>query len=84
MSGGSVAEEMIAHKHPAIFPEALVRDHMISWSNENDLVYDPMMGSGTTIKMAIALNRQYIGSEISDEYYQLAIERLKQYNSNRL
>jgi len=84
VGGGSVAEEMIAHKHPAIFPEALVRDHMISWSNENDLVYDPFMGSGTTIKVALVHNRKYIGSEISTEYFDLAVERLSEYNSKRL
>src|SRR5690606_14128890 len=54
--------------HPAVFPEALARDHILSWSNEGDLVYDPFMGSGTVAKMAILTNRNYIGSEISPEY----------------
>ena len=80
VSGGSVAEEMIAHKHPAIFPESMVRDHIISWSHQGDLVYDPMMGSGTVAKMALKLNRFYIGSEISSEYCEIIKERLKKYN----
>jgi site-specific DNA-methyltransferase (adenine-specific) len=77
VSGGSVAEEMFAHEHPAIFPEALCRDHMISWSNKGDLIYDPFMGSGTTAKIAIKNKRNYIGSEISTEYCQMAEKRIK-------
>jgi site-specific DNA-methyltransferase (adenine-specific) len=38
-------------KHPAPFPEQLAMDHILSWSKENDIVYDPFMGSGTTAKM---------------------------------
>lgn len=63
--------------HPAMFPEKLANDHIISWSNENDLVYDCFMGSGTTAKMAKINNRNYIGSEISKEYCEIAEERLK-------
>ncbi len=63
-------------KHPATFPEQLANDHIISWSNEGDLVYDPFMGSGTTAKMAILNNRKWIGSEISEEYCNIANERL--------
>ena len=63
-------------KHPAVFPEQLANDHIISWSNENDLVYDPFMGSGTTAKMAVLNNRNYIGSEISLEYIEIIENRL--------
>jgi site-specific DNA-methyltransferase (adenine-specific) len=63
--------------HPAVFPESLVRDHILSWSNENDLLYDPFMGSGTTAKMAILNNRQWIGSEISEEYCHIINNRIK-------
>jgi site-specific DNA-methyltransferase (adenine-specific) len=71
------AKDKIAYKHPAIFPEELVNRHIISWSNENDLIYDPFIGSGTTAKMAILNNRKFIGSEISEEYYKIANERLE-------
>jgi DNA modification methylase len=54
--------------HPAPFPEKLVEDHILSWSNSGDLIYDPFMGSGTTAKMSFLLNRNYIGSEISSKY----------------
>jgi DNA modification methylase len=65
--------------HPAMFPEQLANDHILSWSNENDLVYDPFMGSGTTAKMAILNNRNYIGSEISKDYVEIANKRLTTY-----
>lgn len=66
--------------HPAVFPEQLAHDHIISWSNEGDIVLDPFMGSGTTAKMCKLTNRNYIGFEISEEYCQIAKERLKQIN----
>ena len=62
--------------HPAMFPEKLANDHIISWSKENDLVYDPFMGSGTTAKMAKLNNRNYIGSEISKEYCEIIKKRI--------
>lgn len=65
-------------QHPAIFPEQLAHDHIISWSIENDLIYDCFMGSGTTAKVATQLNRNYIGSEISKEYCDIAEKRLVQ------
>jgi len=64
-------------EHPAPFPEQLVNDHIISWSNEGDLVYDPFMGSGTTAKMSILNNRNWVGSEISSEYCKIIEERVK-------
>lgn len=62
--------------HPAAFPEQLVQDHIISWSNEGDTVFDPFAGSGTTAKMALLNNRKFIGCEISDEYMGIIYERL--------
>ena len=65
--------------HPASFPDILVSDHIKSWSKEGNLVYDPFMGSGTTAKMAHLLKRNWIGSEMSEEYVELANKRLWQY-----
>ena len=65
-------------KHPAPFPEQLAIDHILSWSIEGDVVYDPFMGSGTTAKAAILTSRAYIGSEISQEYADIAEQRLIQ------
>jgi site-specific DNA-methyltransferase (adenine-specific) len=69
-------KDKIAFKHPAIFPEKLVEDHILSWSNEGDLILDCFMGSGTTAKMAILNNRNYIGFELSQEYVDIAEDRL--------
>lgn len=63
-------------KHPAPFPEALAHDHIISWSKEGDLVYDPFMGSGTTAYVTKELKREWIGSEISSEYCEMINKRL--------
>lgn len=63
--------------HPAPFPEQLANDHIISWSNDGDVVLDPFMGSGTTAKMAILNNRNYIGFEISKEYCDIAEKRIE-------
>jgi DNA modification methylase len=74
---GKSSSDEIAFKHPAIFPEKLAEDHIISWSNEGDIVLDPMCGSGTTLKMAKANNRNYIGIDYSEEYVGLTEKRLQ-------
>ena len=75
-------EKNNVYGHPAIFPEKLANDHILSWSNEGDIVFDPMCGSGTTCKMAKQLNRNFIGFEISQEYVDIANKRLNQENLN--
>ena len=75
---GHSASDDIAYKHPAIFPEKLVQDHITSWSNPGDVVFDPMCGSGTTCKMAKLNKRDFIGIDISSEYCKIAEERLRQ------
>ena len=62
--------------HLAAFPEQLANDHIISWSNETDLVLDPFLGSGTTAKMALINKRNFIGFELSEEYTHIANERI--------
>ncbi len=63
--------------HNAPFPEQLANDHILSWSNENDIIYDPFAGSGTTGKMAILNKRKCIMSEISSEYCEIIKKRLE-------
>jgi site-specific DNA-methyltransferase (adenine-specific) len=77
MNGSSKDE--LAFLHPAIFPERLAEDHIVSWSNEGDIVYDCFGGSGTTAKMAHKWKRQWILSEISKEYVELAEKRIAPY-----
>jgi len=73
---GGTTSDRIAFEHPAVFPEKLAYDHILSWSNPGELVFDPMCGSGTTCKMAHMTKRDYLGVDISDEYIQIARQRL--------
>jgi len=73
---GKSTKDKCAHEHPAIFPESLAKDHILSWSNPSDLVYDPFVGSGTTAKMAWLTDRRFVGSEISSKYCNLAAKRI--------
>lgn len=71
-------EEMcVSLKHPAMMPKWLVNDLMISWSNQNDVIYDPFVGSGTVLEIAVINKRNYIGSEIISEYCALSEENIK-------
>lgn len=62
--------------HPAVFPNNLAKDMILSWSNPGDIILDPMIGSGTTAEMAVITGRHYIGFELSDAYFDIASERL--------
>jgi DNA modification methylase len=63
-------------EHPAPFPDELARDHILSWSNEGDIVLDPFSGSGTTAKVACELKRRFIGIEVNHEYVEISNKRL--------
>jgi DNA modification methylase len=73
--GGTM--DAIANLHPAIYPEALARDHILSWSNEGETVFDPFLGSGTTGKMAIQNGRKFIGIERDPAYFEIARNRIE-------
>ena len=77
---GQSTKEKVAFQHPAIFPESLAKDHILSWSNEGDIVLDPFSGSGTTAKMAKHNGRRYIGIEVNQDYCEIAEKRLEQGN----
>ena len=72
------SKDVVAYGHPAVFPESLARDHILSWSNEGDVVLDPFSGSGTTAKMAKHNGRRFIGIEVNAEYCEIAEKRLSQ------
>jgi DNA modification methylase len=76
IGGGISTKDKKAYSHPAIFPEKLAEDQIQTWSNEGDLIYDPFCGSGTTVKVAKNMNRKWLGSEISEEYFSLILDRL--------
>ena len=84
IGGGISTKDKIAYNHPAIFPEKLVIDQINTWTNEDDIIYDPFMGSGTTAKIAHLLNRKWLGSEISKGYTEISTIRLNTYIQNNL
>ena len=73
---GSTTESK-KYKHPAMFPLDLVKDQISSWSNENDIVFDPFMGAGTTGVACKLLNRNFIGCEIVEKYFNMSKERIE-------
>lgn len=78
VSGGAATKDKIAYKHPAIFPEKLAEDHIVSWSKVGDTVLDPFMGSATAGKMALLNCRKFIGIEKVPEYFEIAEQRIFQ------
>ena len=74
---GDLQHQILA-EHPAIFPQELAQDHIRSWTNPGDLVIDPMVGSGTTLRAAADLGRRAIGIEINPEYCELIRRRMAQ------
>ena len=73
---GGGSGDCYSSQHPAPFPERLAEDHILSWSNENDTILDPFMGSGTTGKMAIKNKRKFIGVEKVENYYDISKQRI--------
>jgi site-specific DNA-methyltransferase (adenine-specific) len=75
VGGGHSTQDKVAYDHPAIMPEALAHDQILTWSNKGDMILDPMAGSGTTLKVALELGREAIGIEISKDYCDIIKER---------
>lgn len=68
--------DALIREHPAVFPEALAHDHIMTWSNPGDTVLDPFMGSGTTGKMAVRSGRRFVGIEQNERYFEIAKKRV--------
>ena len=77
VGGGNSTRDDFAFEHPAILPEVIAEQHILSWSNEGDTVFDPFMGSGTTGKMALKNSRNFLGSEVVEKYFEISTKRLK-------
>ena len=73
------SKDAAAFEHPAIYPEQLVKDHILTWCSEVDLVLDAFMGSGTTAVICKDNNRNYLGYEIDEKYYNVCLRRLKEH-----
>ena len=83
VGANKTTSDKIAFKHPAIFPEKLAEDHIISWSNEGDVILDCFMGSGTTGKMALLNNRKFIGIEKVEDYFEISKQRIEESLKNK-
>lgn len=75
---GKSAKDKYVFGHPAIFPEKLAEDHILSWSNPGDVILDIFMGSGTTGKMALQNGRNFIGMEMDFKYFRIAKKRIRE------
>lgn len=62
--------------HPAVFPLELPLRHILSWTNENNTVLDCFMGSGTTGVACVNTNRDFIGIELDENYFEIASKRI--------
>ena len=67
----------VTNSHSAVFPEELVKTIIENFSNEGDLIYDPFMGTGTTAVVAKKLNRNFLGSELTQQYFEVIKSRLE-------
>ena len=76
VGNGKTTRDRIAFAHPALMPEAMAEDHILSWSRPGDLVFDPMCGAATTCKMALLNHRKFLGLEIHQPYWELACKRM--------
>jgi len=80
VGGGHSTKDKIAFKHPAIMPEDLAHDMIRTWTDPGDTVFDPFTGSGTTAKMCLLLGRHFVGTEVSEDYCNIAQQRLESVN----
>lgn len=72
----TTTSDPLAKLHPAVFPLGLAEDHIKSWSNPGDMIFDPFMGSGTTGVASVNTQRNFSGIELSPEYFAIAWSRI--------
>jgi DNA modification methylase len=77
IGGGHSTKDKVAFGHPALMPEQLAHDMIVTWTNEGDQVFDPFTGAGTTAKMCLLSNRKFHGTELSTTYCDLIKERIE-------
>ena len=81
---GNTTADDYAFDHPAMFPEKLAEDHVVSWSDPGDIVFDPMCGSGTVLKMAKLNGRKYAGCDASERFVAIARRRVAEARQRKL
>ena len=83
IGGGHSTKDKIAFSHPAIMPEQLALDQVTTWTNKGDIVIDPFLGSGTSAKAALMLEREFMGCDLSQEYCEIAKQRIANHLSTQ-
>jgi len=78
----STVESIKGNIHPAVFPEFIIQEFIKMLSQENDIVLDPFLGSGTTAVVSKKLNRRYLGIDIHQEYIDYANKRINECESD--
>jgi len=68
-------------RHPASFPESLVKDFVSFFTKRGDLVVDPFVGTGSTLLAALETGRSAIGFDIVEKYADISRERIKEVRS---
>ncbi len=76
-------KDKIAYEHPAIFPTNLALDHIKSWSNEDNIIFDPFLGSGTTLIACEQTNRICYGMELDPAYIDVIITRWENFTGKK-
>ena len=71
-------EQKSVKNHGATFPRELVKKILENFSDEGDVIYDPFLGTGTTAVVCKMMNRRYIGSELSKDYFKIITKMLKE------
>ena len=71
-------------KHPTQKPEALMEHFVKVLSNENDTILDPFMGSGSVGVSAVKNNRNFVGIELDENYFNIAISRIKEVKKDEI
>lgn len=77
VGNGQTTKDRFAFNQTALMPELMAEDHILSWSNPGDLVFDPMCGAATTCKMALLNHRKFLGMEIHQTYWEIACKRME-------
>lgn len=67
----------VTDTHSAVFPEELVKTIIDNFTLPGALIYDPFMGTGTTAYVARAMGRNFLGSELTEKYFEVANKRLE-------
>ncbi len=68
-------------KHPTVKPISLIKWLIRHYSDKNDIILDPFIGSGTTAIAALETNRNFIGFELNKEYFDIANNRIKDWQT---